>query len=67
LSERFTHTNLYGPDTSMEAGQACIDELRQKNEMDVADFKKKLEATYGDKVTNTLTPPQLCSIFFCVC
>lgn len=44
---------MYGKiDTSLDPGQleTIIDELREKSDTDIADFKDMLEAAYRDKV-----------------
>lgn len=53
MHEKVSHSSFYSKiDTSMDPGQLeiIIDELREKSDMDIADFKEMLETAYRNKV-----------------
>lgn len=54
MHEKVSHSSFYSKiDTSMDPGQLeiIIDELREKSDMDIADFKEMLETAYRNKIT----------------
>lgn len=70
MRQKITTTSVYSKiDTSLDPGQLenIIDELREKSDMDIADFKEMLERAYRDKVwkVGVLTFDAL--LFLCVC